>query len=212
MKLRLDILRSSLPAILTAAVTLCASAQELNNWDGSSVQEQMQQFSIFSGYDDQYSYILDYAALLNAAICEPEVDDDEDYNEALIAQLLDYAATFRGTRYRSGSASPSGFDCSGFTSYVYARFGYELNRSSSEQVANGPKVERNDLKPGDLVFFNGRKVGSRVGHVGIVTEVNHEDGTFNFIHSSNSRGVIVSTSEEPYYKRRYVGACRPTQK
>ena len=198
---------------MLATAALCASAQELNEWDGSSVQEQMQQFSIFSGYDDQYSYILDYAAMLNATLLEPVVDDDEeDPNEALIAQLLDYAATFRGTRYRSGSSSPAGFDCSGFTSYVYAHFGYSLNRSSYEQVSDGPKVERDDLKPGDLVFFNGRQVGTRVGHVGIVTDVNHEDGTFNFIHSSNSRGVIVSTSDEPYYKRRYVGACRPTEK
>lgn len=131
---------------------------------------------------------------------------------AEIKQLLDYAATFKGTRYRSGSSSPSGFDCSGFTRYVFSKFGYNLHRSSGSQIANGDKVAKDDLKPGDLVFFNGRAVGSRIGHVGIVTEVNKEEGTFNFIHASNSKGVTVSKSEEPYYKRRYVGACRPTKK
>lgn len=131
--------------------------------------------------------------------------------DAEIKQLLDYAATFRGTRYRSGSSSPSGFDCSGFTSYVFSKFGYKLHRSSGSQIANGDKVEKNELKPGDLVFFNGRAVGKRIGHVGIVTEVDKTNGTFNFIHASNSQGVTVSTSEEPYYKRRYVGACRPTK-
>lgn len=131
--------------------------------------------------------------------------------DAEIKQLLDYAATFRGTRYRSGSSSPSGFDCSGFTSYVFSKFGYKLHRSSGSQINNGEKVEREDLKPGDLVFFNGRAVGKRIGHVGIVTDVDSTSGTFNFIHASNSKGITVSTSDEPYYKRRYVGACRPTK-
>lgn len=131
--------------------------------------------------------------------------------DAEIKALLDYAATFKGTRYRSGSSSPKGFDCSGFTSYVFSKFGYSLTRSSRSQINDGEKVEKNELKPGDLVFFNGRAVGKRIGHVGIVTEVDTTNGNFKFIHASNSRGVTVSASEEPYYKRRYVGACRPTK-
>ena len=131
--------------------------------------------------------------------------------DAEIKQLLDYAATFKGTRYRSGSSSPNGFDCSGFTSYVFSKFGYSLTRSSSSQINDGDPVEKHNLRPGDLVFFNGRAVGKRIGHVGIVTEVDSAEGKFKFIHASNSRGVTVSTSEEPYYKRRYVGACRPTK-
>ena len=72
-------------------------------------------------------------------------------------------------------------------------------------------TEKKQLKPGDLVFFNGRKVGKRIGHVGIVTEVDTARGQFKFIHASNSRGVTESHSDEAYYKRRYVGACRPTK-
>ena len=131
--------------------------------------------------------------------------------DAEVKQLLDYAATFKGTRYRSGSSSPNGFDCSGFTSYVFSKFGYSLTRSSRSQINDGDPVEKHNLRPGDLVFFNGRAVGKRIGHVGIVTEVDSAEGKFKFIHASNSRGVTVSTSEEPYYKRRYVGACRPTK-
>lgn len=132
--------------------------------------------------------------------------------DAEIRELLDYAATFKGTRYRSGSSSPKGFDCSGFTSYVFSKFGYSLTRSSRSQINDGePVTEKKQLKPGDLVFFNGRAVGKRIGHVGIVTEVDTAKGQFKFIHASNSRGVTVSNSDEAYYKRRYVGACRPTK-
>ena len=123
-----------------------------------------------------------------------------------IREMLDYAFTFKGARYRSGSSSPKGFDCSGFTSYIFRQFGYTLHRSSSGQIANGRRVERDDLRPGDLVFFNGRSVGGRIGHVGIVTEVGDKD--FKFIHSASSVGVTESKSTEPYYQRRYVGACR----
>lgn len=123
-----------------------------------------------------------------------------------IREMLDYALTFKGARYRSGSSSPKGFDCSGFTSYIFRQFGYTLNRSSRGQISDGRRVDRDDLRPGDLVFFNGRSVGGRIGHVGIVTEV--KDSHFKFIHSASSVGVTESKSTEPYYQRRYVGACR----
>ena len=164
-------------AIAVIFAVSVASAQELASRKHGSVLEQMQQ----------------------SQLC------DDDYEQ--ISQLLDYASKFKGTRYRSGSSSPKGFDCSGFTSFVFKKFGYDLNRSSSSQVNNGTPVAKNELQPGDLVFFNGRAVGKRVGHVGIVTEVK-EDGEFKFIHSSNGKGVTVSSSNEAYYKRRYVGASR----
>ena len=177
MTTKLNISRLVIMAIAVIFAVSVASAQELASRKRGTVREQMQQ----------------------SQLC---VDDYEQ-----ISQLLDYASQFKGTRYLSGSSSPKGFHCSGFTSFVFKKFGYDLNRSSSSQVNNGTPVAKNELQPGDLVFFNGRAVGKRVGHVGIVTEVK-DNGTFEFIHSSNSRGVVVSSSEEPYYKRRYVGANR----
>lgn len=165
-------------AIIIGAAS--ATAQELANRKHGTVREQMEQSSLFQGNNTHF---------------------DE------VRAILDYANSFIGTRYRRGSSSPKGFDCSGFTSYVFKNFGYQLTRSSSSQVSDGTPVAKNELQPGDLVFFNGRAVGKRVGHVGIVTEVK-EDGKFKFIHSSNGKGVIVSSSEEAYYKRRYVGASR----
>ncbi len=125
-----------------------------------------------------------------------------------VQEILDYAQSFRGVPYRYGKMSPSGFDCSGFTSYVFKRFGINLHRTSRAQINNGERVSRDELQPGDLVFFNGRRAsGRRIGHVGIVLQVN-DDNTFKFIHAATRTGITVSNSTESYYRKRYVGACR----
>ncbi len=164
--------------VAVLALSQSVQAQELVGCKRGSVREQLAQLPMYN--DNSYEQVM---------------------------ELLNYAYTFLGTKYRIGSSSPKGFDCSGFTSFVFKEFGYELNRTSRMQVSNGVPVAKNELRPGDLVFFNGRAVGKRIGHVGIVTEVK-DDGEFEFIHSCNSKGVTVSSSEESYYKRRYVKASR----
>lgn len=168
-------------AVLAIASCFSASAQRLQpqqSHKGKSVVEQMMEAPINNRPSDR-----------------------------IIANLLNFASTLKGTPYRSGSSSPRGFDCSGFTSYVFRQFGVNLSRSSREQVSNGRRVSRSELRPGDLVFFNGRARGNRVGHVGIVTKV-EPNGNFRFIHSASSRGVSESKSTEAYYRARYVSACR----
>jgi len=132
---------------------------------------------------------------------------EQNSRNNIVDQVIKYAYRFRGTPYRYGASSPRGFDCSGFTSYVFKRFGIELDRSSRGQISDGVRVKKNDLQPGDLVFFQGRSGRGGVGHVGIVTKVN-DDNTFHFIHSACSSGVTESKNTEAYYSRRYVGACR----
>lgn len=87
-----------------------------------------------------------------------------DSSEALTSgnDVIQYAAKFIGTPYVWGGSTPSGFDCSGFTMYVYAHFGIRLPHSSKAQAGYGTAVSRADLQPGDLVFF-----GSPIHHVGI---------------------------------------------
>lgn len=134
-----------------------------------------------------------------------------DETPEYISDMLSFASQYKGLRYRRGGKTPKGFDCSGFTSYVFSQFGMKLKASSAAQYTQGEKVDNADLQPGDLVFFSGRAVSKtrvgHVGHVGLVTDVN-PDGTFRFIHSSNSQGIVVSDSTEPYYSRRYIGAKR----
>ena len=119
----------------------------------------------------------------------------------LKSKAVQQALRLRGSRYRYGGTSRGGFDCSGFTSYVYSRLGVRLPHSSSAQFGCGRPVSRGDLKPGDLVFFG--RGGRYVGHVGIYV------GDNRFVHASNpSRGVVVDSMGSAYYARNYRGARR----
>lgn len=127
-------------------------------------------------------------------------------------EIVKSAMKYIGSRYRSGSSNPKvGFDCSGFTSFIYSKQNITLPHSSRSQYStlrgDSQVKDRRDLQAGDLVFFSGSRAGGNVGHVGIVTSVD-ESGNFKFIHSSCSLGVTVSSSQEPYYAKRYIGACR----
>ena len=129
------------------------------------------------------------------------------WGSSVASDLLDVAKRLIGSRYRSGSSGPKAFDCSGFTTYVFRQMGIELKRSSREQSTMGAVVASvTDLLPGDLVFF-GR--GRGVNHVGIVTAVDAERGTFDFIHSSSSRGVrIDSYPAADYWGRHFISGRR----
>lgn len=111
-------------------------------------------------------------------------------------ELVAYAKKYLGYKYVSGGSSPkTGFDCSGFTKYVYGHFGYKLNRTSSDQIKNGTKVSKSKLKVGDLLIFT--------GHVGIYI------GNNKFIHASNpSDGVKITSLSDSYYVRNYIQARR----
>lgn len=132
-----------------------------------------------------------------------------DADPQLVADLLGYARSFMGTRYISGGKSPKGFDCSGFTSYVFGQFGYELNASSVGQYGQGDKIGKDEIMPGDLLFFKGRNASSgRVGHVGIAVESNPVSGEITFIHAAIGGGIRIDKISTPYYATRYVGARR----
>lgn len=118
--------------------------------------------------------------------------------------LADFSMTLRNIRYRRGGDDPStGFDCSGFVRYVFRHsVGSDLPTTSASQFHSGSKVARADMKVGDLVFFRTR--GKRVSHVGIYL------GDGHFIHSpSTGKRVSVSSLDETYWSRRFVGAKRP---
>ncbi|GAA0724883.1 C40 family peptidase [Dokdonella soli] len=118
--------------------------------------------------------------------------------------LTDFAVTLRDIRYRRGGREPStGFDCSGFVHYVFRHsVGQDLPSDSASQFAAGAKVDRADMKTGDLVFFHTR--GKRVSHVGIYL------GDGRFIHSpSTGKRVSIDRLDESYWSRRFIGAKRP---
>lgn len=130
-----------------------------------------------------------------------EPGPDTVLNSASVA-LIGYAKKFINTRYIYGGTTPRGFDCSGYTRYIYSRFGYKIPHCSQEQINIGTPIAKKRLLPADLVFFT--TSGSRqINHVGIYI------GEGKFIHAaSGSRVVRIDTLSETYYKRRYHGARR----
>jgi len=134
-------------------------------------------------------------------------DYDSDFSIAPVNELLDEAFSHIGARYRRGQSGPGGFDCSGFTSYVFKNQGIDLNRSSRAQYTQGIAVSKDNLRSGDLVFFTSPGSGRGIGHVGIVVDVDPLKRNFSFIHAS-VKGVKISNYNEGYYSRRYVGARR----
>lgn len=123
----------------------------------------------------------------------------------LVEQLINAATDNLGARYRSGGSSPEGFDCSGFIFYTFSKFDIILPRSSNEMSNLGTVLNSNEIKKGDLIFFrtNGRKV---INHVGMVVEVLEDE--IKFIHSATSKGVIISSTKEPYYNRTFAQVNR----
>ena len=112
-------------------------------------------------------------------------------------RVVEIALRYLGTPYRWAGASPSGFDCSGFVMYVYGRIGIGLPHSSWMLWGVGKPVARKDLRPGDIVFFNGRS------HVGIYI------GQGRFVHSPHTGDVVrVTRLSESWYGRTYDGARR----
>lgn len=121
------------------------------------------------------------------------------------ADIVAYAKKYLGYKYVYGGTSPStGFDCSGFTYYVYKHFGYTLSRSSVSQATNGKEVAKSNLQPGDLVFYKNTSL-TRIGHVGIYI------GDNKMIHASEPGvGVIITDidSASHNYPKRYVTSRR----
>lgn len=119
------------------------------------------------------------------------------------AQILTEAKKHLGTRYASGGASPSGFDCSGLVYYVLKQLGYAPYRTPADQYQHGTYVEKSNLKEGDLVFFAGTGGAGGISHVGIYS------GNGYFLHSPNSRSTVsYSDLTSGYWANHYHGARR----
>jgi cell wall-associated NlpC family hydrolase len=118
-----------------------------------------------------------------------------------LPMLVETALALRGVPYRNGGADPTGFDCSGFTQYVFAMAGIALPRDVHAQFAQGLPVKLQELSPGDLVFFS--TTGPGATHVGVVVNSDW------FVHAPSSTGVVrVERLSARYWSARFLGARR----
>ncbi|MGM3162585.1 bifunctional murein DD-endopeptidase/murein LD-carboxypeptidase [Dickeya undicola] len=137
---------------------------------------------------------------------DPSLQASQNEFEAMVrnvevkSKLLEQYASWKGVRYRLGGDSRKGIDCSSFVQRTFReQFGMDLPRSSYEQQDIGVQIQRNKLRPGDLVVFH---AGSTGRHMGIYI------GNQQFVHASTSIGVTISSMDDNYWKPRYREARR----
>ena len=166
----------------------------------------------FEGYifkellsDEQTEQTNRHMPLEETTNLQENVEQTSNSNESSLGQeIVEYAKQYLGYPYVYGGAGSSSFDCSGFTMYIYKNFGYSLSHSARAQSKMGTYVEKENLQPGDLVFFLDYETMDDIGHCGIYI------GDGNFIHASSGTGycVKISTLLSGSYDRRYATARR----
>ena len=131
--------------------------------------------------------------------------DDTTPSDEILSELVNVAFDFLGVTYKYGGMDvEKGIDCSYFMQTVYKSLGTALPRTSRLQFKIGKKIKKDELVPGDLVFFKKYPKGSRINHVGMYI------GNGEFIHASlGAKKVGVSSIDETYFRERFVGARRP---
>lgn len=120
--------------------------------------------------------------------------------------VIETARSYLGTPYRYGGMSRLGVDCSGLMCLSYQSVNKALPRTSKAMAESGRKIEKEELEPGHLIFFDAKN-GHNINHVGMVVASSH--GEVQFIHASSSAGVRIDRLEDPYWNKRFRRAVAP---
>jgi cell wall-associated NlpC family hydrolase len=134
--------------------------------------------------------------------------DTLHHQKTSVDSLLDYASSYLGTRYGYGTQSGKSFDCSGFVRHCYGHFGIDLPHGSASQATICTTIKLKDVRPGDLLFFSGRKVSKKnIGHVSMVKDV--EGDRILMIHATLQSGVMQEYyPDSEYFRKRFISAGR----
>ncbi|QGK75855.1 C40 family peptidase [Flavobacterium sp. SLB02] len=122
-------------------------------------------------------------------------------NRYVVNNLIKKATDNIGVKYKAGGTTKSGFDCSGLVYTTFESENIKLPRPSYEQAKIGKIIKVSDAQKGDLIFFKTNR-SKQINHVGLITEVNSNE--IKFVHSSTSKGVIISSTKEAYYQNSFV--------
>lgn len=130
------------------------------------------------------------------------------YGKKEIDKVIQTARSYRGTPHRDGGVNRYGIDCSALMMLSFESAGLKIPRTARQQAEVGKSISKTELRPGDLVFFADRKIGSGITHVGLVTEITAK-GEVRFIHTSSKLGVTENLLSTEYFSRTYAKAVRP---
>ncbi|WP_105071001.1 C40 family peptidase [Nonlabens arenilitoris] len=131
---------------------------------------------------------------------------DEEKTAPVLNDAVETALSYQGTRYKYGGSTRSGMDCSGLIHVSFKEAGKSVPRTSSSLYSAASTIDFNQVEKGDLLFFATGKNKTRVNHVGLVVKTTPAE--ISFVHSTTSRGVIVSTMNEGYWLNAYLSAGR----
>lgn len=120
--------------------------------------------------------------------------------------IVDYAKSFNGVRYKYGGTTKKGMDCSGLVYVSFQKENIALPRVSRDMAKEGGRIKLNEARKGDLLFFQTNKNRKIINHVGLVISKKNEP--IQFIHSTTSKGVLISSFSEPYWKSAFIEARR----
>lgn len=177
--------------------------EEQEQWD--KIEIDGQQGYVLKSYISDKKVEVTSRSSVTRKIEEEQKEDTNKTNTSSSKgeEIVKYAKQYLGSKYVYGGSSPKGFDCSGFTMYVYKQFGVSLSHSATAQSKIGTSIKKENLQLGDLVFFSDYKTFKGIGHCGIYI------GDGKFIHASTEKtGVITSSLNSGSYIKRYVKATR----
>ena len=123
-----------------------------------------------------------------------------------VDRIVANALKYKGVRYKFGGTTKRGMDCSGVVYVAYGSQNVILPRISRDMAKRGKKISLGKVKKGDLVFFKTSRSRRGINHVGLV--VSNKKGQIRFVHATSSRGVIVSSMSEKYWKKAFVKAVK----
>ncbi|WP_034259958.1 C40 family peptidase [Aequorivita capsosiphonis] len=141
----------------------------------------------------------------NTRLADLDMEAEEESPKEIKKDIIDFAKTFQGTKYKYGGTTEAGMDCSGLICVAFEKENISLPRISRDMAKEGVLISFKNIEPGDLVFF---KTSRRnvITHVGLVVE--NKRGEVKFIHSSTSAGVIISSLDEAYWKKAFAEVRR----
>jgi len=139
---------------------------------------------------------------------EKDPSKSAGFNKREVDKVIQTARSYRGTPHRDGGVSRLGIDCSALIMLSFQGAGIKIPRTARQQSEIGKSINKEELRPGDLVFFSDRKIGSGITHVGLVTEITTK-GEIRFIHTSSRLGVTENLLSTSYFTKTYAKAVRP---